>query len=120
MSILSMYANHRQRVMGWLMATFLLGLVFVVMEINEFTHLLLAGHGPQTSAAMSAFFTLVGTHGFHVSIGLLWMLLMMVQLSIFKLTPATRRRLTYLGLFWAFLDIVWIFVFTVVYLMGVV
>ena len=120
MSILSMYKNHYQRVIGWLLVTFLLGLTFVVMEVNEFTRLILEGHGPQSSAALSAFFTLVGTHGFHVSMGLLWMLLMMVQLSIVKLTPATCRRLTYLGLFWAFLDIVWIFVFTIVYLMGVV
>lgn len=120
MSILRMYRNHWQGVIIWLLVTLLFGLAFVVMEVNEFTHLILEGHGPQSSAAMSAFFSLVGTHGLHVSIGLLWMLLMMVQLSIFKLTPATRRRLTYLGLFWAFLDIVWIFVFTVVYLMGVV
>ena len=120
MSILRMYKNHWQGVIAWLVVTLLFGLAFVVMEVNEFTHLILEGHGPQSSAAMSAFFSLVGTHGFHVSIGLLWMLLMIIQLSIFKLTPATRRRLTYLGLFWAFLDIVWIFVFTVVYLMGVV
>lgn len=119
MAILSMYKNYQHRVIGWLIVTFLLGLSFVVMEVNEFAHLVIEGHGPNTSAAMSAFFTLVGTHGFHVSMGLFWMLVLIIQTAIFKLNPAMRRRLTYLGLFWAFLDIVWIFVFTIVYLMGV-
>ena len=120
MAILSMYKNYRHRVIGWLIVTFLLGFSFVIMEINEFTHLIIEGHGPATSGAMSAFFTLVGTHGLHVSMGLFWMLVLLIQVMIFKLDPTMRRRLTYLGLFWAFLDIVWIFVFTIVYLMGVV
>lgn len=118
MAILSLYKNNKSRVLGWLVVTFLLGLTFIVMEINEFVHLYLEGHSWQSSAAMSSFFTLVGTHGFHVSMGLLWMLVLMFQLIKFDLTPAMTRRLTYLGLFWAFLDIVWIFVFTIVYLMG--
>jgi len=120
MAVLSMYKDKKNRVMIWLCITVLLGLSFVTMEVNEFTHLILEGHGPQTSGAMSIFFTLVGTHGLHVSMGLLWMIVLIVQLSVFKLTPTMCRRLTYLGLFWAFLDIVWIFVFTIVYLMGVV
>lgn len=119
MAILSMYKNHQSRVIGWLIVTFLFGLSFVTMEVNEFANLISEGHGPQTSAAMSAFFTLVGTHGLHVSIGLFWMLVLIIQTTIFKLNPTICRRLTYLGLFWAFLDIVWIFVFTIVYLMGV-
>ncbi|MCK5819487.1 MAG: cytochrome o ubiquinol oxidase subunit III [Psychromonas sp.] len=119
MAILSMYKNHQSRVIGWLIVTFLLGLSFVTMEVNEFANLISEGHGPQTSGAMSAFFTLVGTHGLHVSLGLFWMLVLIIQTAIFKLNPTIRRRLTYLGLFWAFLDIVWIFVFTIVYLMGV-
>jgi cytochrome o ubiquinol oxidase subunit III len=94
-----------------------LGLSFVVMEVNEFVHLYLAGHSWKSSAALSAFFTLVGTHGLHVSFGLLWMLVLMLQLFAFGLSTPIKRRLTYLGLFWAFLDIVWIFVFTIVYLM---
>ena len=120
MSILSMYRNKNKQVISWLIITFLLGLSFVVMEVNEFRHLILEGHGPQTSGALSAFFTLVGTHGFHVSMGLFWMLVLIIQLMVYKINPTMRRRLTYLGLFWAFLDIVWIFVFTIVYLMGVV
>jgi cytochrome o ubiquinol oxidase subunit III len=119
LAMLSTYKKKKGQVIGWLILTFFLGLGFVLMEVNEFTHLILAGHGPQSSGAMSAFFTLVGTHGFHVSMGLLWMLVLLAQLGIYGVTPALRRRLTYFALFWAFLDIVWIFVFTVVYLMGV-
>ncbi|HEV2613303.1 MAG TPA: cytochrome o ubiquinol oxidase subunit III [Gammaproteobacteria bacterium] len=120
MAILAMYKNNKTKVLFWLGVTFLFGLSFVSMEVKEFIHMYFEGHGWQTSAAMSAFYTLVGTHGFHVSMGLLWMLTLIVQLSMYGITPAMRRRLTYLGLFWAFLDIVWIFVFTIVYLMGVI
>lgn len=120
LAILALYKKHKSQVMSWLMITFLLGLTFVVMEVNEFVHLYLEGHSWQSSAALSAFFTLVGTHGLHVSIGLLWMLIMLVQISKYDLNSAIQRRLTYLGLFWAFLDIVWIFVFTIVYLMGAI
>jgi cytochrome o ubiquinol oxidase subunit 3 len=118
MAILALYKDNRSKVISWLLVTILLGLTFVVLEVHEFLHLIGEGHGPDSSAAMSAFFTLVGTHGLHVSMGLFWMLIMVVQLLVFKITPATKRRLTYLGLFWAFLDIVWIFVFSIVYLMG--
>jgi len=88
------------------------------MEINEFIHLAHEGYSWHVSGAASAFFTLVGTHGFHVSIGLFWILVMMIQLPIMKISKLTKKRMTYLGLFWNFLDIVWIFVFTIVYLMG--
>lgn len=118
LAILNLYKNARNKVAAWLVVTLLLGLSFVVLEVNEFIHLYTEGHGPQTSAAMSAFFTLVGTHGLHVSIGLIWMALMLVQLYAFNTSDAVKRRLTYLGLFWAFLDIVWIFVYTIVYLVG--
>lgn len=118
MAILNMYKQRRQKLLTWLFVTFILGLSFVVLEVNEFRHLIVEGHGPHTSGAMSAFFALVGTHGFHVSLGLLWMLVMLVQLGKFGINNDTTRRLTYLGLFWAFLDIVWIFVYTVVYLIG--
>lgn len=119
MAILAMYKSNLTRILFWLGVTFLFGLTFVSMEVREFIHLYLDGHSWHVSAALSAFFTLVGTHGFHVSMGLLWMLTLMIQLMIFGITPAMRKRLTYLGLFWAFLDIVWIFVFSLVYLMGV-
>lgn len=118
MAILNVYKKRRAKVLTWLVVTILLGLSFVGLEVHEFLHLFSIGHGPQTSGAMSAFFTLVATHGLHVSIGLLWMIIMVVQLCKFKINSDVVRRLTYLGLFWAFLDIVWIFVYTVVYLIG--
>ncbi len=119
-SVLSFYKGCHKKVIFWLITTFILGAGFVFMEVSEFINLAHEGHSWQSSGAMSAFFTLVGTHGFHVSMGLLWILVMIFQMMRFKITPATRRRLTYLGLFWNFLDIVWIFVFTVVYLMGAI
>lgn len=117
LSILALYKNKIKTVIAWLAVTFLFGLTFVGMEINEFVHLYLEGHTWQSSASLSAFFTLVGTHGLHVTMGLIWMLVLMIQLFKFGVSPAMKRRLAYLGLFWAFLDIIWIFVFTIVYLM---
>lgn len=119
-AMLSLYKGFRNKVIFWLASTFLLGFTFVYMEVNEFAHLVREGHSWQSSGALSAFFTLVGTHGLHVSIGLLWIFIMMVQLLLFKVNAITTRRLVYLGLFWNFLDIVWIFVFTIVYLMGAI
>lgn len=118
LSIISMYRGHLNSVIRWLMITFILGAIFVGMELNEFSNLVHEGFGWQSNAAMSAFFTLVGTHGLHVSIGLLWIIASIFQLNKFGLNNAMKRRMTYLGLFWAFLDIVWIFLFTIVYLMG--
>lgn len=112
------YKKCSKKVMLWLFITFLLGAGFIYLELKEFHHLIVEGHGPTTSAAMSGFFALVGTHGLHVTVGLVWMLIMMVQLVVYKVNGTVSRRLTYLGLFWAFLDIVWIFVYTIVYLMG--
>jgi cytochrome o ubiquinol oxidase subunit 3 len=120
LAILSLYKAKRGAVFFWLLITFALGVGFITMEIREFFHLFAEGHTFQTSASLSAFFTLVGTHGLHVSIGLLWMAVMIFQVAKFNVTPAVTRRLTYLGLFWHFLDIVWIFVFTIVYLMGAI
>lgn len=118
MAMLAMYKSRLTNVLLWLGMTFILGLSFVGMEINEFVHICLEGFSWQTSAALSSFFTLVGTHGAHVSAGLIWMFVMMTQVLTFGLSPVIQKRLTYLGLFWAFLDVVWIFVYTVVYLMG--
>ena len=118
MAILGLYRNSKTQVLFWLVITFLFGITFVAMEVNEFVHLYLEGHSWQTSAALSSFFSLVATHGLHVSFGLLWMVILIIQLSTFGIDSNMKRRLSYLGLFWAFLDIVWIFVFTIVYLMG--
>ncbi|WKE67474.1 cytochrome o ubiquinol oxidase subunit III [Gallaecimonas kandeliae] len=120
LSMLAVHAGNKQKTIFWLVVTALLGAGFVGMEINEFHHLIEEGMGPDRSAFLSAFFTLVGTHGFHVSCGLVWMVLMMVQVAREGLTDVNSTRLQCLSLFWHFLDIVWICVFTVVYLMGVI
>ena len=108
------------RIISWLGLTFLLGSSFIVIELTEFRHLLNEGHSWTVSAFLSAFFTLVGTHGLHVSFGLLWVLVIIGQLSWQGLNVNTFRRLTIFSLFWHFLDLVWIFIFTFVYLMGVI
>ncbi|HLD84787.1 MAG TPA: cytochrome o ubiquinol oxidase subunit III [Coxiellaceae bacterium] len=120
MAMLGIYKKSRNRALFWLMITFLCGAAFIGMELNEFFHLYAEGHSWHASSAMSAFFTLVGTHGTHVTIGLIWMMMMIVQLFKYGINGGISRRLTYLGLFWHFLDIVWIFVFTIVYLMGAI
>jgi cytochrome o ubiquinol oxidase subunit 3 len=119
---LAMLAVHKRRkssVLAGLAVTFLLGLGFISMEINEFCHMIAAGNGPGRSAFLSSFFTLVGTHGTHVSFGLLWMAVMMGQVARKGLTTPVRSRLVRLSMFWHFLDIVWIGIFTFVYLMEV-
>lgn len=118
MGILAMYQGKLKAVIHWLMVTFILGAIFIGMEFNEFHHLYQDGFSWQSNAALSAFFTLVGTHGLHVSIGLLWIIASIYQLYQFGLNDVMKKRMVYLGLFWAFLDIIWIFVFTIVYLMG--
>ncbi|MDH2436377.1 cytochrome o ubiquinol oxidase subunit III [Pokkaliibacter sp. MBI-7] len=117
-SMLAMHQGDKAKVIKWLIITALLGAGFVAMEIYEFHHLIEEGIGPDKSAFLSSFFTLVGTHGFHVSCGLIWMVVMMFLVSKQGLTDTNKTRLTCLSLFWHFLDIVWICVFTVVYLMG--
>ncbi len=118
LAILMLHKNKPHLTNVFLILTFVLGLGFVIMEVNEFIKLAHEGYAWTTSGGASAFFVLVATHGTHVSIGLLWILIMIIQIAMFKVTPATKRRLTYLGLFWNFLDIVWIFLFTIVYLVG--
>ncbi|MEJ2656483.1 MAG: cytochrome o ubiquinol oxidase subunit III [Desulfobacterales bacterium] len=119
LSMLAMQRNRKDQVLMWLFVTFLLGLGFISMEINEFYHMILEGNGPERSGFLSAFFTLVGTHGTHVTFGLLWMVVMMVQAAVKGLTPPVQSKLIRLSIFWHFLDIVWVGVFTIVYLMGV-
>lgn len=102
----------------WLGVTGLFGLAFLGIELYEFHHLIEIGAGPQRSAFLSAFFTLVGTHGLHVTFGIVWLVTLMVQLGKRGLIPANQRRVACLGMFWHFLDVIWIGVFTFVYLMG--
>ncbi|WP_299665711.1 cytochrome o ubiquinol oxidase subunit III [uncultured Psychromonas sp.] len=117
----AMIAAQRQKkgwTLNWLLITFCLGASFIAMELYEFTHLIEHGNGPQGSAFLSSFFALVGLHGLHVTAGLIWMTVMMIEVARRGLGNATVTRLSCLSLFWHFLDIVWICVFTVVYLMG--
>ena len=119
MAMLATYRGDKGAVLRWLGITFLFGAAFISIELYEFRHLIHEGAGPQVSAYWSAFFTLVGTHGLHVSAGLLWMLVLMFQVGSRGLTDTNKTRVGLLSLFWHFLDVVWICVFTVVYLMGV-
>ena len=118
-AVLASYKKNVNGTLLWLMITWLFGATFIGMELYEFNHLVHAGHGPSTSAFLSAFFTLVGTHGIHVTSGLVWMLVLIKKKKKYGLTLPNTRRLACLSLFWHFLDIVWICVFSVVYLMGV-
>lgn len=118
-AMLEMQRNRQSATLLWLAVTGLFGVAFVSLEIYEFLHLIHEGAGPQRSAFLSAFFTLVGTHGLHVSFGIIWLITLMVQVTSRGLSVENRRRLNCLSLFWHFLDVVWIGVFTFVYLMGV-
>jgi cytochrome o ubiquinol oxidase subunit 3 len=115
-AVLNMDAGHKNKVIGWLGVTFLLGAAFIGMELYEFSQLIHEGASPSTSAFLSSYFTLVGTHGLHVLCGLLWLVVMMDQINRYGFDGMTRRRLACLSLFWHFLDLIWICVFTFVYL----
>jgi cytochrome o ubiquinol oxidase subunit 3 len=117
--MLAVHQGIKKWVQIGLAVTFLLGLGFVLMEINEFHGLVVQGHGPDVSAFLSSYFTLVGTHGTHVTFGLIWMAVMMGQVAVKGLTSPVRSRLMRLSMFWHFLDIVWIGIFSIVYLLGV-
>ena len=118
-AMLAMDKGRQAAVQGWLLVTGLFGLAFIGIELYEFHHMILEGATPMRSAFLSSFFTLVGTHGLHVTFGLIWLTVLMVQVSQRGLIEANRRRLMCLSMFWHFLDVVWIGVFTFVYLMGV-
>jgi cytochrome o ubiquinol oxidase subunit 3 len=118
-AMLSMQKRNVGGVLAWLAVTGLFGLGFLGLELYEFNHLIHVGASPQRSAFMSSFFALVGTHGLHVAFGIIWLVVLMVQVSKHGLGVENRRRLMCLSMFWHFLDVVWIGVFTFVYLMGV-
>ncbi len=118
-AMLEMQRNRKQQTMVWLAITGLLGAAFIGLELYEFAHLIHEGAVPQRSAFLSSFFTLVGTHGLHVTFGIVWLITLMFQLKRHGLIAENKRRLMCLSMFWHFLDVVWIGVFTFVYLMGV-
>jgi cytochrome o ubiquinol oxidase subunit 3 len=99
--------------------TFALGAVFLALEMREFADMIARGATPQRSAFLSAFFTLVGCHGLHVAVGLIWLAVMMAQVAVKGFAATVQRRLLCFALFWHALDIIWVGLFTVVYLMGV-
>ena len=118
-AMLQKQQNKQGGTLFWLAITGLFGLAFLGVELYEFQHMIHEGAGPTRSAFSSSFFTLVGTHGIHVTFGLIWLVTLMIQISKHGLNPANNRRLMCLSMFWHFLDVVWIGVFTFVYLMGV-
>ena len=118
-AVIAMTRKRQGAVLMWLAVTGLLGCGFVGIELYEFSHLIHEGNGPQRSAFLSAFFTLVGTHGLHVTFGIVWLVTLLAQVSKRGLIAANRRRVMCLSMFWHFLDVIWIGVFTFVYLMGV-
>ena len=119
--LMSLAINSRRYFRTYLGAliTFALGVAFLTLEIREFANMIAIGATPERSAFLSAFFTLVGCHGLHVTLGLIWLAVMMVQMAVMGLDATVQRRLLCFALFWHALDIVWVGVFTVVYLMGV-
>jgi len=110
--------GNRGAVIAWLVVTFVLGAGFVFLELREFAGMIAAGAGPDRSGFLSAFFTLVGTHGLHVSMGLAWIVVLCGQVMLKGLSVPVVSRLFRLGLFWHFLDIAWVGIFSIVYLPG--
>lgn len=119
-AVLSSIKDRKNWTLFWLAITFLLGASFVGLELKEFADFVKEGNSWEKSAFLSSFFALVGTHGTHISFGLLWIAVMIGQVAIQGINQDTFRRLVIFSLFWHFLDLVWIFIFTFVYLMGVI
>lgn len=118
-AVINMHQNNKSMLMIWLMVTGLFGLGFLTMEFLEFEHLWHIGATPMASAFLSSFWILVGTHGLHVTAGSIWLAVLLVQVQMHGLTEENRRRILCLSLFWHFLDLIWIGVFSFVYLAGV-
>lgn len=118
LAMLAVQKRDKQQVLLWLGVTFLLGATFLGLELTEFRAMVAEGASWRTSGFLSSYFTLVGTHGLHITFGLIWMATMMYFVRKKDLTQSVRKRLTLLSLFWHFLDVVWIFIFTIVYLYG--
>jgi cytochrome o ubiquinol oxidase subunit 3 len=119
LALLAARRENKSGTLAALAATFLLGASFVALEISEFSRLVATGAKPSASAFLSAFFTLVGTHGLHVTLGLLWLAALGVAIARRGFTGSNLRKLALFSLFWHFLDLIWIFIFTIVYLFGI-
>lgn len=118
-STLAMRNNRgRAAIATWLGVTLLLGLGFLTLELRDFAHMIEVGAVPQRSGYWSAFWGLVPLHGLHVAIGCLWIIVMLAQMATLGLIPVVKTRLLRLGLFWHFLDLIWVAIFSIVYLGG--
>ena len=119
-SVAMKYDAPRRQLIGWLTVTLVLGLAFLAMELADFRTMFAHGAVPSRSGYLSSFFALVPLHGLHVFAGCLWLVVMMVQLRVFDLDDRVKINILRLGLFWHFLDVVWIAIFSVVYLQGLI
>lgn len=117
-AVQALHAHKKNSMIGWLVVTIVLGLGFLGLEIYEFSEYLHEGHGFTTSAFSSSFYTLVGFHGAHVAFGVLWIGLLILQILKKGLTTVTAPKIYVSAIYWHFIDVVWVFIFTVVYLMG--
>jgi cytochrome o ubiquinol oxidase subunit 3 len=120
LAMLAVRANNKNQVLVWFAVTALLGICFLGMEISEFRHLVADGNSWRRSGFLSSYFTLVATHGLHIAVGLLWTIINLKKVMNQGLTRIAVRRMTLLSMFWHFLDVIWIFIFTVVYLTGAI
>ena len=118
LGLLSVFRRIKAWALIWFITTFCLGIAFLYIEISEFVDFVGRGAGPERSAFLSSFFTLVGTHGLHITLGLIWMAVMMFRIGLRPITHHSVAKIFCMALFWHFLDFVWIFIFTVVYGMG--
>ncbi|PRA52353.1 cytochrome o ubiquinol oxidase subunit III [Brucella pituitosa] len=118
-AMLQMQRDEKTAILFWLAITGIFGAIFLAIEVYEFSHLIREGAGPGRSAFLSSFFALVGTHGLHVTFGIIWLITLMLQVIRHGLIVENRRRLMCLSMFWHFLDVIWIGVFSFVYLLGV-
>ncbi len=118
LTLLAARSGSRLWTVVGLLVTFLLGTIFLVIELSEFSTLIGKGSGPQVSGFLSSYFTLVGTHGLHIFVGLIWAIALAIAITCVGLTRSTMRKLLLWSMFWHFLDIVWIFIFTIVYLLA--
>ena len=118
LAIISALNKNKNKILFWTLATFILGTIFLFLEIREFNHLVAIGDSWRESGFLSSYFVLVGTHGLHIIIGLIWMIVLSFIIILKGLTTKSMKGLVMFNLFWHFLDIVWIFIFSVVYLMG--
>jgi len=117
-AVQALHRGNRNSLAKWLGITVLLGLAFLVLEIYEFTEYMHEGYSMTTSAFSSSFYTLVGFHGAHVLFGILWISIIIGQLFKKGLTVVTAPKVYVSAMYWHFIDVVWVFIFTVVYLLG--